>query len=76
MDGPDMGSETEGGRGFRSGESGGGAVGEEVWQYREHPEVAGWSDKYVKKLRTEVSTPQLSEMRTPSRDISSWPQLH
>ena len=46
------GCEGDGGRG--DGVSGEGEVG--GWRYVEHPEVSGWSEEAVKRLRSEVIT--------------------
>ena len=53
MDGPDDTS----GRSFGEGGRGG---GEGVWRYKEHPEVASWSEEYVVRLRTKVSFSRIS----------------
>ena len=61
-------AELESGSGFCEGDSGGcvvgasvrcasgegGEGGEGVWQYKEHPEVASWSEEHVQRLRAEV----------------------
>ena len=56
-------AELESGSGFCEGGSGGcvvgasvrcGEGGEGVWQYKEHPEVASWSEEHVQRLRAEV----------------------
>ena len=48
VDGPD---ETSGWSFGESGRGGGGGV----WRYKEHPEVASWSEEYVNRLRTKVN---------------------